>query len=153
MAKRNHFKSAELAVIREFVANIDPEIKVFRGSRFEVDIEEEKIYLGNKRFDRVSALFLDYWEDHFRNLPLNWLVLSILHEVGHIMTQDTELDDNRDLLTSMYDFMFSSGAINEQEYFKAYFGIPAERLATEWGIDFYLQNQDLCNHLALQLGA
>lgn len=152
MASRNHFKKAEIKVIRDFIANIDPDIEVFRGHCYEVDIAEEQIYLGNKRYDRVSALFMNYWKNEFADFRPNWCVLSILHELGHIMTSTDELEDARFHLDNMYSFMYRENIINEQEYFNAYFNIPAEREATLWGIEFYRLNKELCDTLAEQIG-
>ena len=151
MASRNHFKSADIKVIRDFIANIDPDIEVFRGHCFEVDIAEEKIYLGNKRYDQVSAIFMNYWKNEYQDFNPNWCVLSILHEIGHIMTDTDELQNNRQELDGIYSFMRAQDIINDLEYFNAYFGIPAEMEATKWGIEFYRLNQDLCNNLAKQL--
>lgn len=152
MSKRNRFSNAEIRSIQDFISNIDADIQVFRGHCFEVDIEEEKIYLGNKRFDRVSALFMDYWQQECKNFNINWCILSILHEIGHIMTTTEELEDNRFQLDNIYSFMYQEQIINEKEYFNSYFSIPAEREATLWGIDYYKNNINICNKLAAALG-
>ena len=78
--------------------------------------------------------------------------MSILHEVGHIMTATDEIRDNRFLLDNIYSFLYSENAINELEYFNSYFDIPAEYDATLWGINYYIQNKEKCDKLAKQLG-
>lgn len=152
MAKRNHFNKIEMALIKTFIYEIDPCIEVFRGRRYEVDIDEEKVFLGNKRFDRISKIFVEHWQPFFQNININWCVLSILHEVGHIMTATDEIRDNRFLLDNIYSFLYSENAINELEYFNSYFDIPAEYDATLWGINYYIQNKEKCDKLAKQLG-
>ena len=141
MAKRNHFTKQDIDFLQSFVELIDNEIEIFKGHCFEVDMDLKEIYLGSKRYDRISQFFMKHWENEIAETPMNWCILSLLHEIGHIMTTTDELENNRQELDSMYSFM----------YFTSYFDIPAERKATEWGIDFYKKNQNLCNAVAIHL--
>lgn len=151
MAKRNHFTKKDIDFLQSFVELIDNEIEIFKGHCFEVDMDLKEIYLGSKRYDRISQFFMKHWENEIAETPMNWCILSLLHEIGHIMTTTDELENNRQELDSMYSFMYREGVITENEYFTSYFDIPAERKATEWGIDFYKKNQNLCNAVALHL--
>ena len=151
MAKRNHFTKQDIDFLQSFVELIDKEIEIHKGHCFEVDIDLKEVYIGSKRYDRVSQYFMQHWAEEIADAPINWCVLSLLHEIGHIMTDTEELQDNRQMLDSMYSFMYQMGAITENEYFTSYFDIPAERAATEWGINFYKKNQNLCNAVALHL--
>lgn len=152
MSRVNKISKQDLAEIRNFIKNIDPDFEVFKSRAFAADVAEEQIFVGNKRFNWTSQLFLDYWHNEIADFHPNWLVLSILHEVGHLMTTTEELEDARFELDKMYTFMYEQKVIDKKEYFDAYFGIPAEMLATQWGIDYYRQNQELCNDLAEKLG-
>ena len=151
MARRNHFNKEDIKNIQKFIDIIDSDIKIYKGSCYSVDIYEEQIFLGNKRFDRVSQTFMEHWEEKIV-CPMNWCVLSILHEVGHIMTDTEEVQDNRTQLDNIYSFMYQENILTEQEYFHSYFNIPAEKMATLWGIDYYTRNQKQCNDLAAVLG-
>ena len=151
MAKRNHFNKKDIELLQNFVELIDDEIEIYKGSCYEVDMDLKEIYLGSKRYDRISHFFMQHWKKEIAETPINWCILSILHEIGHLMTTTEELEDNRKTLDGIYSFMFQEGAITETDYFKSYFDIPAERAATEWGINFYKNNVDLCNSIALQL--
>lgn len=151
MAKRKKFTKEDIEFLQSFMELIDKEIEIFKGHCFEVDIDLKEIYLGSKRYDRISQYFMEHWKKEIAETPINWCILSILHEVGHIMTNTDELEENRQALDSMYSFMYQEGVITENEYFTSYFDIPAERKATEWGIDFYKKNENLCNAIALHL--
>ena len=151
MAKRNHFNKTDIALIQDFVNEIDTDIIIKKGRRFEVDTEEEEIFLGNKRFDRVSQLLMN-WLYSKTKVNVNWLVLSILHEVGHIMTDTEETKDQREKLNAVYSFMYEQEVITETEYFISYFEIPAEYNATMWGLNYYLNNSQKCQELAKMLG-
>ncbi len=151
MAKRNHFNKQDIKLVQDFVNTIDKDIVIKKGRRFEVDIEEEEIFLGNKRFDRVSQLLMN-WLYSKTKINVNWLILSILHEVGHIMTDTEELQDQRETLNAIYSFMYEQEVITETEYFISYFEIPAEYNATMWGLNYYLNNSQKCQELAKMLG-
>lgn len=151
MAKRNHFNKADIKLVQDFVNTIDKDIVIKKGRRFEVDVAEEEIFLGNKRFDRVSQLLMN-WLYSKTKVNVNWLVLSILHEVGHIMTDTEELQDQRETLNAIYSFMYEQEVITETEYFISYFEIPAEYNATMWGLNYYLNNSQKCQELAKMLG-
>lgn len=151
MAKRNHFNKTDIKLVQDFVNTIDKDIVIKKGRRFEVDVTEEEIFLGNKRFDRVSQLLMS-WLYSKTKVNVNWLVLSILHEVGHIMTDTEELQDQRETLNAIYSFMYEQEVITETEYFISYFEIPAEYNATMWGLNYYLNNSQKCQELAKMLG-
>ena len=151
MTKRNHFNKTDIKLVQDFVNTIDKDIVIKKGRRFEVDVAEEEIFLGNKRFDRVSQLLMN-WLYSKTKVNVNWLVLSILHEVGHIMTDTEELQDQRETLNAIYSFMYEQEVITETEYFISYFEIPAEYNATMWGLNYYLNNSQKCQELAKMLG-
>lgn len=152
MSKVYKISKENLAAIRNFTASIDADFEVFKSRAYAADVIEEQIFLGNKRYTWTDKLFMDYWQNEIADFRPNWLVLSILHEIGHLMTTTEKLENNREKLDKIYTFMYEQNAITEKEYFNAYFGIPAEKFATEWAIDFYRQNQILCNNLAKELG-
>ena len=58
--KRKTFSKQDVRLIQDFINEIDSDIKVYKGSRFECDIYEEKIFLGSKRFSRINELFCNW---------------------------------------------------------------------------------------------
>jgi hypothetical protein len=149
MSKRYHFTKDDIKAINYLVYTIDKEINVFKSRNYAAEVDQKRIYLGSKRYNRTSAMFMNFWKEE-TTAEMNWCVLSILHEVGHIMTTTPELEENRHKRDAMYSCLYSLGAISELEYFNGYFNIPAERNATEWAIEFYKTHFELCNALALQ---
>ena len=115
MAKRNKFTKGDIEFLQNFIELIDKEIEIFKGHCFEVDIDLKEIYLGSKRYDRISQYFMEHWKKEIAETPINWCILSILHEVGHIMTNTDELEENRQALDSMYSFMYQEGVITETD--------------------------------------
>lgn len=156
MSKRYRISEKELEIVQHFVdtipyTNVDY-IEISKGSRFEVDIPEANIFLGSKRFTNLDSYFFEWLETKEKDFKPNYFVIALLHEVGHIITQDKELLSARDTLDKIHGFLFDYGTITEKEYNFSYFDFPAEIQATEWAIDYYKHNLKDCENLALQLG-
>ena len=154
MSKRNHFNSRDIEIITDFVRTIDEDIEIFKGSSFCVDIEQEEIFLGNKRYDRVSKMFMNWLNTKINTRIDNWLAISILHEVGHIMTDTDDSRQQRQELDSIYSYLYETGIIeSEEEYFTKYFEIPAEYEATMWGVSYYLDHKKQCDDMVKMIGS
>ena len=95
----------------------------------EADTQRFKIFIK-------EALAVDVDQCH------PWL-LSFFHEVGHEMTMDNfsdeELEEDRNQRNAI-------AAEEDPDYF-TYFNLPVEKAATEWGVNFIIQNQDLVTDL------
>lgn len=130
--------------IKNFIKEIDKDIKVkFQKYDMECDLYEDIVYVGKTYNPITDKLFMDYVKelDPTCNVPV--FILSILHEVGHIMTYDEEDVEEKDVIYALLRMEFNENKENEEEYVKKYFRIPLETNATEWGIRFAKENPEL----------
>ena len=74
-------------LVRNFVRDIDPDFKVSFTNTFEVDIFDEHIYATFHKNPDLDRMFLDFLEEEF-GIKINMFLISLLHEIGHIMTYD-----------------------------------------------------------------
>lgn len=136
-------KSKKKAIIN-FIKNIDENINVvFHNGALECDIEEETVYIGNQMADEEDNLFLDFVKELNSKCNYNAFILGILHEVFHIITYDEELDRDRDEQYALLKAAYHFNILDKKSLNKEYFKIPLELNATQCGIDFAMNNQEL----------
>lgn len=139
---------AKMKIIKNFIQTIDKDLKVRKSKMFLCDIYGKKVYVCENReprdFEEWLATKIDF--------KPNWFVISLLHEIGHIMTNSEELEKEKDVLYSLYLFMYRNGEIDTKAVNYKYFEIPMEYNATMWGVEFYRNNFTLCETLAEMLG-
>ena len=153
MSKKYKFTKQDFKAIEKWVQDyIDTNIQVAKSYRFECDTDEEIIYLSNKRWIKLDEYFDKWYQKQDFYTPINYTLICILHEIGHIMTKDDDLLEQGYKLNKMYNFMYEMESITEEELNFAYFDIPSELLATKWGVQFYKDNRELCNELAEMVG-
>ena len=153
MSKRYRFTKEDFKIITQWVhENIDENIEVAKSDRFECDTDEEIIYLSNKRYTKLDAYFDKWYQKQDFYTPIQYTLICILHEIGHIMTKDDDLLEEGYALNEMYRFMYDYGSINEEELNFAYFAIPSETLATQWGVEYYKEHKQECDKLAEMVG-
>ena len=153
MSKKYRFTKRDFESIKKWIhQNIDTEIQVAKSSRFECDTEEEIVYISNKRWTKLDEYFFEWYREQKFYTPINYTLICILHEIGHIMTKDDDLLEQGYQLNSIYNFMYEMESIDERELNLAYFEIPSEKLATEWGVQYFKDNQKQCKELAEMLG-
>lgn len=153
MSKKYKFTKEDFKIITKWVnENIDEDIEVAKSYRFECDTDNEIIYLSNKRWTKLDEYFDKWYQKQDFYTPINYTLICILHEIGHIMTKDDELLEQGYQLNSMYQFMYEFEAISEEELNFAYFDIPSEKLATQWGVEYYKQHKQECDKLAEMVG-
>ena len=153
MSKRYRFTKEDFKIITQWVhENIDEEIEVAKSDRFECDTDEELIYLSNKRYTKLDSYFDKWYQKQDFYIPIQYTLICILHEIGHIMTKDDDLLEQGYALNEMYRFMYDYGSINEEELNFAYFDIPSETLATQWGVEYYKEHKQECDKLAEMVG-
>lgn len=130
--------------VRNFIRAIDKNINVqFQKYDMECDIYEETVYIGKTYNPITDVLFMEYVKelDPECNTPV--FLLSILHEIGHIMTFDADLEDEKDILYATLKMGLAENKEQEEEYVKMYFRIPFETEATLWGIDYAKRHPEL----------
>ena len=143
--------------IKKFVQSIYPEIKVkFNRKQFECDILGKTIYLKPKMYGETEKIFMNWFNQEYSwvtdTIKINYWVISMLHEIGHIMTDDDDLHKERDVLTELLKMQYDNETLNKTQYFEAYFKIPCEQQATEWGVRYYINNLSTICNLLYKLG-
>ena len=137
-----------ITLIREFVKTIDEYIEVENDNRFCVDIEEEIIYIPyelNEEEDRIWSQFL---KQEF-NVDFNPYLMSVLHEIGHIVTYTEDLNEERNVIYFLLQMKYEED--NFEEFNREYFNIPMEYHATEWAINYYRNHEVECNNIICKL--
>ena len=153
MSKKYRFSKKDFEIIENWInENIDIDIQVEKSYRFECDTEEEIVYLSNKRWNKQDNYFDIWYKKQDFYTPMNYTLICILHEIGHIMTKDMDLLEQGFTLNEIYHFMYDMGSITEEELNFAYFDIPSEKLATQWGVQYYIENKQKCEELAEMVG-
>ena len=129
--------------IKQFIKEIDKDIKVkFQKYDMECDIFEEIVYIGKPYDKENDRRFGEFVKELNPACDAPVFLLSILHEVGHIMTYEEDALEEKDFLYAAIDLKLQSGE-DEEECVKEYFRIPLEKAATEWAIDFAMSNPQL----------
>ena len=152
MQRKYRFTNKELNILKEFIQNnIDKNIKIKKSQCFECDIDNRTVYISNKKFTPDTEMFMNWLCKQKEYTPINHILISILHEIGHIKTYTPELEEERDLLYGIYDFMHENKIMSTEELNNKYFNIPDEKIATMWGINFYKNNKIKCDKLIKDL--
>ena len=134
-------------LVRAFIRKIDPSIEVsFGGSEFFADVYDNSVNITFEQDYETDELFSFFLYEEF-GVRANIFMMSCMHEVGHIMTNDDEMLDERDAIYGLLQigYEFSN---NFQDYNRMYFHIPAEYEATAWAVDFYRSNKAMCDAFA-----
>ena len=133
--------------VRDFVKKIDSDYEVCEGNVFEVDIAQEEIFITFFDSKAEQETYLKFLKQEFGK-DFNPFVISLLHEIGHIKTNDDKMLENRDFIYGLLKTNFNNRVSNIEEYNNMYFRIPAEYAATEWAVDYYNKNKEECEKLA-----
>lgn len=136
-------------IIKDFIKSIDPDIKVqMSGDEFYCIISEKLVNVPFVSDSEGDRLFHDFILDRF-GVSVNPYLIGILHEVAHIITFDTNLDKDRDILYFMLQLDFKEERY--EEFTRMYFSIPSEFTATEWAVNYYLSHKELCNNFIKEI--
>lgn len=151
MQRQFKFTKNEFKILKEFVKTIDKNIIIKRNNCFECDIENKLVFIGNKKYDYDTKIFMDWLCKQKEYTPINYILISILHEIGHIKTYTKELEAERTELYGIYSFLHENGIMSTDELNEKYFEIPDEKEATMWGIKYYVNNKEKCDKLVKEL--
>ena len=136
-------------LVKKFVQSIDPEIKVhMSGDEFYCIISEKLINVPFVSDSEGDRLFDEFIMNRFGK-SINPYIMGILHEVGHIMTFDSNLDKDRDILYFMLQLDYTDERY--EEFTNMYFSIPSEFAATEWAVNYYLSHKEQCDNLIKEI--
>jgi len=141
----------KLKILNDFIKTINKDYKVLHDKKeFTSDWENGKIWVCFNENKEDDQLFMDYIKNKYQ-IEIDTFLMSFLHEIGHLETEDDELSDNRAIDLFTLEVLFDNSKITKQEYFERYFEIECESLATEWGIDFYKSHEEQCKQLVKEL--
>ena len=138
------------AQVKAFVKTIDPEIKVtMSGNEFFCNVEDKVINVPLMSDPEGDRLIYDFVLDKF-GVAINPFLIGICHELGHIMTYDEQIDNERSILYYMLQLNFKEE--NYEDYTRMYFSIPSEFAATEWAVNYYITHKEFCDYFLKEIG-
>lgn len=137
-----------LSIIKKFVNSIDSTIEVGFSHSFCADISEYKIYIEDYEHPEENRLIQNFIKEQF-GIIINPFLIGILHEIGHLMTYEAELDEQRTIMYALLTYVYNE--TQYEEYSKAYFKIPAELAATTWAVEYYKNHTQQCEHFLDEL--
>lgn len=129
--------------IKRFIKNLLPNCKI---------IFDKESYIINNEIPTISvALQKQLFDEDFNEftrqefgISINYLLISILHEIGHYFTRDYFNQIHKEItMTNLYS-EYENNRITLQELNQIYWRLPLEKNATEWGLNFYKNNKKLC---------
>ena len=125
--------------IKNFVAQINPNIKVQFAKRFECDTNQNIIFVETQRNKKDAQMFKNWYQKYFNEKlsKKDLFYISLLHEIGHIMTYTEELDQERDEQWETIGTALMLDIITQEQANNEYFEIPMELIATEWARNYY----------------
>lgn len=136
-------------ITRKFVKSIDPEITTtFLEDDFYA-ISSEKIINLTFKPSEYDSLYDDFLINHF-GISMNPFLSGMLHEIGHVMTFDEQLDYERAILYKLLDIDFQIERF--VDFTNMYFAIPSEFEATRWGVEYYLSHKTECDNFLKEIG-
>ncbi len=131
----------EFLKIKEFIKQINPNFKVHKGKEWSSLWSTGELWIPY--FSKIELEgdkeYLDFVEKEYHFRP-NTYIISLLHEIGHLETENQELSDNRAIKYTSLEYAFENKFITREQLFNDYFRIEAEILATNWAINYYKNN-------------
>ena len=140
--------TSALSIIQNFVQQIDSSINIDFYSDFCVDIQNKIIYIETVEHQKSEELIQNFVFEQFE-IQIDPFLIGILHEIGHIITYNKQIDNERSALYSLLAIGYDEEYF--EEYSNLYFRIPAEYKATEWAVNYYKQNKELCDNFLNEL--
>lgn len=134
-------------LVKTFVNKIDSMIEVYIDElEFFADIDNYSIAVTFNQDYETDELFSFFLYEEF-GVHADTFVMSVLHEIGHLMTNDDDMLDERDTIYSLLKVGYEASN-NFRDYNRMYFHIPAEYEATSWAVDFYRSHKEMCDAFA-----
>jgi len=137
-----------LSIIEKFVHSIDSTIEVDFAHNFCADISEYKIYIEDYEHPEEDKLIQTFVKERF-GIQMEPFLIGLLHEVGHLMTYEAELNEQRTIMYALLSLTYKENL--HEEYSKVYFTIPAELAATTWAVEYYKNNTQQCEQFLDEL--
>lgn len=137
-----------LSIIEKFIHSIDSTIEVDFNHNFCADISEYKIYIEDYEHPKEDELIQNFIQERF-GIIIDPFLIGVLHEVGHLMTYEVELNEQRTIMYALLAYTYDE--TQYEQYSKAYFEIPAELAATTWAVEYYKNNTEHCEQFLNEL--
>jgi hypothetical protein len=151
MQRMYKFTKKDIKILQDFINTIDKDIKIKKGRTFECDVEKKQVFVNNKKYTLDTEIYMNWLCKQKEYIPINHVLISILHEIGHIKTYSLIKEKQRTLLYSIYSFLQNYNILSVEELNEKYFNIPDEKDATMWGIEFYKNHKIQCDELVKKL--
>lgn len=111
---------------------------------------ESKIYIGLRNTPEEEKVFTDFVNElepnFFDKYKINGFILSVLHEIGHIMTHEEELENEYNTEINLLCNLEEQGLITEEQQAYFYVRLTLEKWATQWAINFVKENIPFINN-------
>lgn len=140
----------KLEILNDFIKTINEDYEVFEDTEFTSDWEQGEVWVCFQENKEDDQLFMDYIKNKYQ-IEIDTFLMSFLHEIGHLETENEELSNNRAIELFTLEIGYDNGALTKEEYFNRYFEIECETLATGWGVDFYKSHKEQCQKLIKKL--
>ena len=144
-------KKSKISIVKDFVKQINPDYRVKYSNQFECDPIEEIIYINFKHAEDANNLFSRFCIEEYGK-SYNAVLISLLHEIGHIETFDDDLDEERGNRYALLQVLWELSDIDRETLHFEYFRLPSEIDATNWAVDFIENNAEMCQKLLKELG-
>ena len=108
---------------------------------------EEYVIMDNEAIKIFKKVLKEEFQK-FLLRDLDLLVIAILHEIGHYMTDDDEIAEKRYLAIGILEFQKSYKMLSIDELQYRYFKLPGEIDATTWAINYYNSHRKQCKKLS-----
>ena len=130
-------------IYKNFANNIDNEIEIEKGNDWQCDTEEKIIYIplieSQEECEKFINNFKKQWQQKNKKIKLFFApqIISFLHEIGHTQTKQGDIISKA--LRKISNFLCKHKATKKLSY-KIYYNIPEEKRATQWAIEFIMNN-------------
>lgn len=110
------------ATIHDFISTFDEEYEVEMGDEFAANLDTDTVYYSIIYAEDGGRAF---YEDFINRFPkckgMSLMILSLLHEVGHLETEWDMVDDTA-----------VRARIRDEKDSERYFALHNEKIATDW---------------------
>jgi len=150
------YSKNDLKVIREFIKSINNEItvRISPNGEFCVLFLTYKLHLGMKKKPDYEKEVWKKWyrqQKFYNGEDINPTILSILHEIGHFQTFNVEEWTTRNKEVNKALDLYYDNKIDMETLNFMYWDTINEYKATQWAIDYYVNNKAKCECLAREI--
>ena len=131
-------------ILRSYLEPFGYEIR--HGSDFCCNLDKEVVYWSLYTPANADKYFLEYAHSLGLKYECGVFILSLFHEIGHLETYD-DLDEIDIAYSEDEKKLLSKKETHNKADNMHYFGLPEEKIATKWAIEFINTNPDFCREI------